>query len=264
MQSDVTCAISGTLIVLGGWVSVMWGKLLSYWQNRNNAKQPTVFLRSVSLHLQICWEVIPGRRFFYGALLVGWGIPALFIAIALPVTGVSYRFGTTCHINHDRGLQDFWGPLLGLAGATTVFQFVTFGYCIKVYIKSLLRDDSTQNSSQLPSYHGSIRTVTPKAAYRRVRKVIALQWRGIAIVLIIIADVVFFSVIFVALDNKTQAETQDVAKVQPWLSCLLLSGGNKNACLDKASGLVINEATVLAVLILLSVSRFTMYTPGTN
>lgn len=212
-------------------------------------------MRSLSLHLQICWEVVPGRKFFYGAIVAGWGLPIIIVATSLAVTGVSMRFGDTCHINHNNALGAFWGPLLAVAGAAAVLQVATFGYCIRVYIKSLLSDDTTSdNSSGLPSYNGSVRTLTAKQAYRRVWRVIELQWRSIALVLIIIADSVFFAVIFVSIDNTTQATLHDIRKAEPWLLCLVVNGGNKNACLDKTHGMAISEATVMAVLIMLSMN----------
>ncbi|KAI9813049.1 MAG: hypothetical protein M1827_004269 [Pycnora praestabilis] len=133
-----------------------------------------------------------------------------------------------------------------------------FGYCIQVYLRSLMDDTTTtdDNSSGLPSYSGSVRTVSASQAYRRVRRVIELQWRGIAIVIIIIADVVFFSVVFVYLDNTTQESKSEVDKATPWLLCLVLNGGDKTKCLDLASKLVLNEATVMAVLILLSLNGY--------
>lgn len=177
------------------------------------------------------------------------------LAISLSTTGVSYRFGDTCHINHDKALGVFWGPLLAVAGAAMILQFGTLGYCIQVYLKALMCDNTTtDNSSGLPSYSGSVRTVSARQAYRRVRSVIELQWRGILVVLVIITDVVFFSIVFVSMDNTTRAVASDLTKAEPWLLCLVMSGGNKNACLDKVTGLVFKESTVLAVLIMLSVS----------
>ena len=220
------------------------------------------FLRSLSIHLQICWQVVPGKKFFWASLLGGWGVPALIVAVALPVTGISYRFGDTCHINHTKASDDYWGPLLAFAAISTILQFTTFGYCIRVYIRSLF-EDSTNSTSQvssggLPSYAsrtGSIKTVTAGQAYRRVRKVIALQWRGTVIVLIIIVNVVFLAVVFVQMDNTVTATVHNLGKAEPWLMCLVMNGGDKNACLKevKSAGLVTNEATVMAVLILLSV-----------
>ena len=215
-----------------------------------------VFYRALSLHLQICWQVVPGKRFFYSALIFGWGIPAAGLALLLSLTGVSYRFGNVCHINHKDGLQDFWGPLLAFSATAVVLQLITVGYCIHVYIRSLMDDKpSTETSSNLPSYQGSVRTVSARQAYRRVRKVIALQWRGVAIVFLIIADVIFFSVVFVSMDNGLQIDSKLLEKAEPWLFCLIRTEGNKDACLADAQDLVEKESVVLAVFFILGVSR---------
>ena len=68
---------------------------------------------------------------------------------------------------------------------------------------------------------------------------------------------VFLSIVFIQMDNTVTAAMQDLSKAEPWLLCLVMNQGNKNACLDsvKDAGLVTNEATVMAVLILLSVSN---------
>lgn len=98
--------------------------------------------------------------------------------------------------------------------------------------------------------------MSPRQAYRRVRRVLELQWRGIAIVLLIITDVIFFAVVFVYLDNNEAAVLTDQARAETWLLCLVEFSGNKNKCLHLAGPLVVNEATVMAVLILLSVSTY--------
>ncbi|KAJ4394526.1 hypothetical protein N0V93_003745 [Gnomoniopsis smithogilvyi] len=150
-----------------------------------------------------------------------------------------------------------WIPLLVFAGLTLIIQFSTFGYCIKVYLASLADNNATtENSAGLPSYTNSIRTMTPRQAYRRVRRVLQLQWRGIAIVLIIIADVIFFAIVFVFQDNTVQAIKTDPDIATGWIECLVLSQGDKDACLDKASGFVVNIATIGSVLILLAMNGF--------
>lgn len=213
-----------------------------------------VFLRAIALHLQICWQVVLGKTFMWGSLASGWGIPAIALTFALVFSGVSFRFGDTCHINHKNSLADFWIPLLIFAAVTVIVQFATFGYCIKVYLASLTDNSSTTNSSGLPSYTNSIRgTISPRQAYRRVRRVLELQWRGIAIVLIIVADVIFFAVIFVFLDDVETNLIKDPSKGVEWLTCLLSEKGEKKPCLHFADDIVVNEATVMAVLILLSV-----------
>ena len=208
--------------------------------------------------------MVPGDKFFWASIAAGWGLPALFASITLPITGTSYRFGATCHINHEKALEDYWGPLLAFAAISTILQFTTFGYCIKVYIRSLFDDGAGNSTSQassgdLPSYNsrtGSVKTVTAGQAYRRIKKVVALQWRGTAIVVIIIVNVVFLAVVFVQMDNTVTAAMQDLGKAEPWLLCLVLSGGDKNACLSKVkdAGLVSSEPKVMAVILLLSLN----------
>lgn len=101
-------------------------------------------------------------------------------------------------------------------------------------------------------------TVTPRQALRRVQRVVALQWRGIAIVLIIITDVIFFSVVFVLMDSSQLSVADDPGKSKNWLYCLMNSfnggSGSKDECLPLAKDMVLSQATVSAVLILLSVS----------
>ncbi|KAB8299203.1 hypothetical protein EYC80_001299 [Monilinia laxa] len=240
MTTSFTCAISGAFIMAGGWSGVMW-----------------VFLRSLALHLQICWQVVIGKSFMWGAFATGWGIPAVALTFAMVFSGVSFRFGDTCHINHKNSLADFWIPLLIFSGATVIIQFVTFGYCIKVYLSSLADSSiTTENSSVLPSYTNSLRTVSPRQAYRRVRRVIELQWRGIAIVLVIVADVIFFAIVFVFMDDLETNILKDPRKAERWLTCLLQTAGDRNTCLPLASNLVVNEATVGAVLVMLSFNGF--------
>lgn len=240
MRSDLSCAFSGAFLIFGGWAVVLW-----------------VFWRALALHLQICWEVATGNLFFWVTLIVGWLIPAAGVTLTLSLTGVSYRFGNVCHINHKLGLEDFWGPLLAFATLALVLQFITIGYCINVYVRSLLDDKATtENSSGVPTYSGSITTASARQAYRRVKKVIQLQWRGATIVLLIIGEVVFFSVIFVSMDNSSQVNQDLLQRATPWVTCLALTGGSKQKCLPQAADLVKNESIVIAVLVCLGMSGF--------
>ena len=254
MFSDLTCAFSGACLLAGGFAAISWGKNIFLAAAPRLTNPLTGFLRSLSIHLQVCWQVVPGPKFFWGSLLAGWGLPVLFASIALAMTGVSYRFGDTCHINHDKALEDYWGPLLAFAAVSTILQFATLGYCIRVYIRALFKDDGkSQGSSGLPSYNGSVKTVTARQAYRRVQQAVAVQWRGIVVVIIIIVNVVFLSLVFVEMDNTQQAVMHNFDKARPWLSCLVATGGDKTACLDHVDKLATPEPTLMAVLILMSV-----------
>ncbi|KAK7900867.1 hypothetical protein LTR67_003152 [Exophiala xenobiotica] len=240
MRSSGVCAISGAFLMFGGWAVIVW-----------------VFCRALALHLQICWQVSPGDKFFYGALAFGWVIPAIGLALTLSLTGVSFRFGNVCHINHKDALQDFWGPLLAFAALALVLQFITIGYCIQVYVRSLLDDKtSTETSSQAPTYSGSVRTLSARQAFRRVKRVIELQWRGASLVVVMIAEVVFFSVVFVSMDNSSQVDEELIRKAGPWIDCLVKTKGDKNRCLPFAKDLVKSEGVVIAVLIILGLSGF--------
>ena len=237
MGTSSVCAASGAFLLGGGWAGIMW-----------------IFLRALSLHLQICWQIVVGRTYMWFSQILGWGIPIVGLVILLTLSGVSFRFGATCHINHENSLADFWIPLLVFAGLTLIIQFSTFGYCIKVYLASLADSSASTEGSGMPSYTASVRTMTPRQAYRRVRRVIQLQWRGIVIVLVIVADVVFFSIVFVFQDNTVQAAKEDFEISKPWIICLFETRGDKDRCLDAASNLVVSLPTVVAVLILLAVS----------
>ncbi|RYP54178.1 hypothetical protein DL768_000957 [Monosporascus sp. mg162] len=194
MDTSSVCAASGSFLLGGGWAGVMW-----------------IFLRALSLHLQICWQLV-------------------------------------------NSLADFWIPLLVFGGLTLIIQFSTFGYCIKVYLASLADSSATTEGSGMPSYAASVRTMTPRQAYRRVRRVIQLQWRGIVIVLIIMADVIFFAVVFVFQDNTVMSVKEDSNLALPWVTCLIRTHGNKDQCLDEAGALVVSVPTVIAVLILLAMN----------
>lgn len=237
MYSSASCALSGAFVLGGGWCVACW-----------------ILIRSLSLHLQICWQMVPGRRFFLAAQAIGWSVPVIFLAIALGITGVSFRFGDSCHINSKDSLKTFWGPLLATAAASVVTQVITFIYCVKVYITSLL-DDSTHGNTTTDTplpYANSVRTVTPRQALRRIQRVIALQWRGIMVVIVIITDVIFFATVFLKFEDTNEQTPENLIKALMWLQCILKNNGDKNMCLDVAAKMVIPEATAIAVIYLLS------------
>ena len=109
MFSNLTCAWSGAFIISGGLSIAVW-----------------IFIRALSMHLQICWDVMPGKKFFYVAQGVGWGLVAVFFTVCITFTGVSFRFGDVCHVNASQSMKTFWGPLLAIAGAAMVIQLSTY------------------------------------------------------------------------------------------------------------------------------------------
>jgi hypothetical protein len=245
MRTNLACAWSGALVLFGGLGAVMW-----------------VFNRSLSLHLQICWQIIPGKKYFYGAQIVGWGIPALLLGVALGLSGVSFRFGNVCHINHDNSLGTFWGPILSFAALAAILQFITLGYCIRVYLRNLWDPNSASGASssmpsQVPTFTASsTRTKSARATYRRVRKVIALQWRGVVVVMIVLVSAVYFAIIFQIFDNMSQSGINDPLRVEEWVLCLVTHGGEKTPCLELARNFTLAEPIVAAVLFLLALMGY--------
>ena len=108
MFTNLTCAFSGAFLIAGGITVTVW-----------------IFIRALSMHLQICWDLIPGERFFYASLGLGWGVAAAIFTLTMVFTGVSFRFGDTCHLNVANSLKDFWGPLLGIASLAGLIQLIT-------------------------------------------------------------------------------------------------------------------------------------------
>lgn len=108
MFSNLTCAFSGAFLVAGALAAAVW-----------------IFIRSLSMHLQICWDIVPGQTFFYVSMGVGWGVAAILFVMTMAFTGVSFRFGDACHVNSLNSVKDFWGPLLGIASAAGLVQLIT-------------------------------------------------------------------------------------------------------------------------------------------
>jgi hypothetical protein len=237
MFSSLTCAFSGAFLISGGLSVAVW-----------------IFIRALSMHLQICWDVLPGKQFFYWAQGLGWGVAATFFTITITITGVSFRFGDVCHVNSAHSMKDFWGPLLAIAGAATIVQLATFAYCIKVYVKNMFNDGETetQSSAGLPSYTTSVRNRSARAVYRRVSKVVWLQWRGITIVVFVLVDVIFFSVVFIYLNAEETHAIDEVESMFPYLVCLMKNPTDPAPCYGLGQALFVSQPTVVAVLMMLS------------
>jgi hypothetical protein len=117
----------------------------------------------------------------------------------------------------------------------------------------------TQSSAGLPSYSTSMRTRSARAVYRRVRKVLWLQWRGITIVVFILVDVIFFSVVFIWLNSLTSHARENVEGLTPFILCLMQNAADPEPCLDLGQELAVNESTVIAILMMLSIAGIQVF-----
>lgn len=214
-------------------------------------------IRTIAFHLQVCWEVVLGAKFMWMAFIFGFGIPAIGLAAMLVLTGVSFRFGKMCHINVANALYDYWIPVMVFAAAALLLQVSTMLYCTHIYLRALFDKSAPERDCLgVPCSTASVRTVTAKQAYRRIRRVLQLQWRGVALVFIIIANVIFFAVVFIDLDHAVAPTADNIQQATPWLICLARTGGDRESCRKLAAAMGPNESTLLAVVILLSLVGF--------
>ncbi|THV87698.1 hypothetical protein D6D29_00553 [Aureobasidium pullulans] len=239
MYTSMTCAWSGAFLLAGALAGSFW-----------------ILIRAFSMHLTVVWDIVPGPRFFNISQAVGWGVPAALFTAAISISGVSFRFGNACHINHEDSMVTFWGWLLAVAGAAVIVQISTFGYCLRVFFNSLWEDSarpcSQGSAKSLPMSVMSAKSRRARTIYRRLKNVLYLQWRGILIVTIVLVDVIFFAVVFVYLDKIEESMLHDYTRVMPWVICLIQSGGDRNQCFHLSHKWLISEPTIGAMLIMIS------------
>lgn len=126
----------------------------------------------------------------------------------------------------------------------------------------MFSDDKTetQSSAGLPSYTTSIRNRSARAVYRRVRKVLYLQWRGITIVVFILVDVIFFSIVFIWLNSVTSHATEDLDKFLPYVLCLVTNAETgPEPCYALGQSLAVDQSTVTAILMMLSIAGLQVF-----
>ncbi|QDS68236.1 hypothetical protein FKW77_010600 [Venturia effusa] len=241
MNTSLTCAFSGAFIVGGALAVTVW-----------------VCVRALSMHLQICWDIVPGLTFFYVSQAAGWGAILLLFAVTMTVTGVSFRFGDACHVNAHQAMRDFWGPLLAVSSAAGLIQIGTFLYCGKVYLREVFRDDRPESgvSSGVPTYSASsLRTTSARAVWQRVRKVLWLQWRSVTIVVFLLSDAAFLAIVWVQLDHAIAAvQAGKLESVTPFLKCLTANAKERDKCFHLGQDALVSEGVAIASLVLLSLT----------
>ncbi|KAK0287013.1 hypothetical protein LTR35_004482 [Friedmanniomyces endolithicus] len=237
-----------------------------------------ILLRSLWTHLRVCADLHHTTPLFWTAQTLGWGLPALFLTISLPITGVSYQVGTTCFPNQRSAFITWFGWLLAFACLAALLQFITTGFCLWLYLRHFLHlsnsssnesadsssrpetslvplniSSSSQNPSIPPvSHRAATAPSTPylskRLAYRRVRSLLLLQWHSIALSLFIITSTIYFGVVFAATTRAAHADStpSKTAAIEIWAACLVVNNGEKGECLQYARGFVLGEGVVLA------------------
>ncbi|KAH8699280.1 hypothetical protein BGW36DRAFT_426949 [Talaromyces proteolyticus] len=227
--SDTMCATTGILLILGIWIVAF-----------------TCFFRALSFHLHVVWERGIGRKFMFVSLASISLFSTVFIVLDIAVTGVSYQLGNVCYVNPSKSLGTFWVPLLTLAGLIIILQSWTLIYCVRVVIHQIYKDRAkifpgAPNSSPRQDGHHELHD-----AFLRIKNILGMQWRSIAIVLIALLHVALFSGVFLSV-NKIYTSPTD--KIIPWINCLSKFGDEK-ICSMYIAGLSPSEHLVVSVFFL--------------
>ncbi|PTU24608.1 hypothetical protein P175DRAFT_0426348 [Aspergillus ochraceoroseus IBT 24754] len=240
-RTDNRCAVSGALLLYGVWVVVL-----------------SCFFRSLSLYAHLCWEIELGTKFMYIALVcIFVGAGGLFLTEFL-VSGVSYQVGKICSINIDKSTESLWAPLLAVASASLILQLLIMAHCIHRVLDPFgnmfkflftCRRARVRASVELPPELAE--QPSARQVCSRIRRILQLQWRAIAIVCLIIFHVAFLAGALLRVGTPADYSLEQVT---PWLVCLMTSHGESEPCLSEASGLGPSQGTALAAWILLSLS----------
>jgi len=132
---------------------------------------------------------------------------------------------------------------------------------LKVYLQKY-RDEGRNNpqeslpASLTPSDSTSRRR---RDVYKRITKVLQLQWRALTIAILVLIIIVLLSVVFILVDSETLAAAHDAELILPWEICLVRTAGDAAACLKYVHGLAPNEALLIATLVILSLTGVAAY-----
>ena len=241
-----------------------------------------ILLRSIWTHMRVCWDIKHTPMYMYLAHVIGWGLPLVFLTLSLSITGVSYRMGRTCIPNPDnvsktlmwrcegtdnkQSIVTWFGWLIAFGCLAAMIQFITTGFCVAIYARQLLKrgmeqprttTTSTTGNAALPTTPSSqIGPSSKRLAWRRVHRVLLMQWRSIALSVLIIIECLYFGTVYVAQTRagREAGKPQHVPQIQAWITCLVVSEGDKEKCLHLSAPLGIDENTVVASLFIVSVS----------
>ncbi|KAL4937819.1 hypothetical protein BDV06DRAFT_215606 [Aspergillus oleicola] len=234
--SDTTCAVSGSLMLYGVWVLVSG-----------------CFFRSISLYLQLIWDIEPGPKFRIVALTSIFLGSLGLLGIALGVSGVSYQVGEMCYISYPKSIGSFWGPLIAVAFISFLIQVFIMVYCIRGVITrgwTARLSFFKRGERQSENTNDSLPRVTPqRRTGKKIWRILQLQWRAIAIACLILLYVVYVAQAVLRYGDPGQYSTK---QFQPWVDCLVRTKGDKKACTAEANRIMPNQATAVSALALLA------------
>jgi hypothetical protein len=194
------------------------------------------------------------------ANIVGFTLPCVFLGLSLGITGVSYRLSDTCVPNNYFSFLTWFGWLTAFGCLAVLIQLITTGFCFWLYLRDFLRGgSSTTNSTMQSSVGKSAMEINEpprkKLAWKRVKTVLASQWRSVLLCILVAVSTIFYGTVFISTGQAVDAADRNSVELQQWALCLILNGGNKGPCGSVAPIVGINETAVKAVWPISGVSR---------
>lgn len=235
MKSSVTCAVGGGFAAFGGMALVCW-----------------VLVRALFMHLQICWNILPTGTYYIAANVAVWTTTITLTTAVLALVGVSFRFGGYCHVNVG-SISTYWAWLVAFAGLSLLLQLATFAYCLRVYLTAAFagRQQLTTGSNKSGSVAGTSQSQNARITARRVWKVLALQWRSLAIVMIAIFTTALVCVVFMVYDDKlTDSAFMNTDDLIPWILCIIEFQDNSR-CLNLTGPIILPQKLAVTTLFFL-------------
>lgn len=185
--------------------------------------------------------------------------------------GVSYKLGHVCLPSGPEAFVAWYVWLVIFAGLSAIILISTILYCLWKFAISALAgagtsthksthstnsavSDTPETGGKLPSKRAQRRR--KRIEFARIKKVLVLQWRTIVLALIILNETIYFGLVFAQSTGAAEAAVHGhTVADQIWSACLIVTGGNKNACLGQSTGLGLSGPRVVATWLLLSVSN---------
>jgi hypothetical protein len=206
--------------------------------------------------------------------VLGWGIPAVLFAVSIPVTGVSYRLGTTCLPGRKYPFLTYLGWLMAFGILALLLQLATTGYCLWIYLREAIRGTPGRSNTRSgtgrfgpgvsSASHGNEMTTsstrresaTPtmrKATWRKTKIILITQWRSILLSVHVAMITVLYGCLFAVQEAKfvrIENGTEDSRLVE-WATCVIINRLNPEPCRDIPN--TMNEDAFIATFMLASV-----------
>lgn len=270
MYSSQSCAWSGAFLEVGAMGISVWGEWSFYSCLLDQFILTTcaVLLRSLWVHLQVCWDIdiLKKRAGFWAAQAIGWGLPGLFLAVSFPISGVSYRVGPTCFPNTYKSFITWFGWLIAFGCLATAIQFTTTAFCLWIYLRDIIRGPSaTKANSSSTGSRNSTHVQEPaiqstfdaddsargKMAWERVKRVLKSQWRSMLLCIGLSVFSIYFGAVFVSQARTGERAASGSAKSRnalvAWAFCLITNDADKSACGGVGKAIGLNENMVVAI-----------------